>query len=71
MSSRGRRTAITLPPDEYERILEWLDRKGWTFSEFARRSMEYYAKEEGLVVDLSVQMGGKREGAGRPVTTTD
>lgn len=70
MSNAGSstRAAMTLPKDEYARMIAWLERRGITFSEFARRALEHEAEREGLIVDLSVQLGGKREGAGRPAS---
>lgn len=69
MNATSKRAAITLPAGEYDRILAWLGERGIPFSEFARRALEHEAKRAGLIVDLSVQLGGKREGAGRPTIT--
>lgn len=62
----SRRMGIAVPQGEYDRLLAYLKQRRMTVSEFVRMAIENEAARAGLVIDLSVNLGGPREGAGRP-----
>jgi len=54
------RPTVTLPQDEYDRLMAWLQRRSMSFSEFTRKAIQTYAEDQGLVLDLTVKVGGDR-----------
>jgi hypothetical protein len=57
---KNTRFVVTVPEDEYETLMEWLPRKGYSLSAFVRMAVREAAKARGLDLPLAVSPRGKR-----------
>lgn len=60
-SQKTQRMTITIPREEYAKIMSIASKKGMTLSSYVRRSLADAVDREGISVNLHVTVGGKRE----------